>query len=132
MRLLLVGGIFVDELAMNVAGVQIRRGDRHDRRRHQRADADCRERDAREPRRKAVQQQRGHRKVIAELLEAGRVFGELVHTAGDHEEAEQRQQTEHEGVAGQHGSVAADDLAAARAQYTGQRVRIKEQRECRA
>ena len=39
---------------------------------------------------------------------------------------------EHEGVARQHGGIAADHLAAARAQNAGQRVRIEKQRQRRA
>ena len=39
----------LDEVLVDVAGEEVRRGDRHDRRRHQRADADRREGHAREP-----------------------------------------------------------------------------------
>jgi hypothetical protein len=58
--------------------------------------ADRRKRDADEPGRETVQQQRRHREIIAESLEAFRVRGHVVHARGDHEKADQREQAEHE------------------------------------
>ena len=48
-RLLLRGRVLVDVLLVDVAGPQVRRGDRHDRGRHECADADRGEGDAGEP-----------------------------------------------------------------------------------
>ena len=96
LRFLLVGRIAVDEFAMDVAGVEIGRRDRHDRGWHQGTDADRREGDPHEPRRKAVQEQRRHGIIVAEPLKAVGEFGEAAHVGGDGEEADQRQQAEHE------------------------------------
>ena len=72
-------------------------------------------------------------KIVAELFEAVGVFGEVVGDAGgDGEEADQRQQAEHERIARQHRGVAADGVPAARAQDAGERMRIEEQRQRRA
>src|SRR5258705_456449 len=62
---LLVGRIPVDEFPMDVARVEIGGGDRHDRCRHQGADADPRESDADEPGREAGQQQPPDREIVA-------------------------------------------------------------------
>src|SRR5437762_1311244 len=68
--------ILVDELTMDIAGVEIGRGDRHNRRWHRRSNADSRKRNPDEPRRKAVQKKCRHREVVAEFFEPVRVFGE--------------------------------------------------------
>ena len=132
LRFFFVGRILVDELAVDVAGVEIGRRDRHDRRRHQRADADSGKGDADEPRREAVQEQRRHREVVAELLEAGGVFGKAADAGGDGEEADEGEKTKHEGIARQHRGVAADGVAAGSAQYAGHGMRVEEQRQRRA
>jgi hypothetical protein len=125
-------GFLLDELAVDVAGVEIGRGNRHDRRRHQRADADRGEGDADEPGRKAVQEQRRHGKIVAELFEAVGVVEEVGDAGGDSEEADQRQEAEHERIARQHRRVAADGMPAARAQNAGERMRIEKERQRRA
>ncbi len=76
------------ELLVDIAREQIRGRDRHDRGRHQGADSDRCERDADEPGRKHLQQQRGHREVVLELLESRGVLGQFVHAGGDRHEAQ--------------------------------------------
>ena len=53
-------GVRPEELLVDVAGEQVRRRDRHDRRRHQRADDDGREGDAGEPGREHLLEQQRH------------------------------------------------------------------------
>ncbi len=117
---------------MDVAGVEVRGRDRHDRGRHQRADADGGESDADEPGREAVQQQRRHREVVAELLEAVGIFRKARDARRDREEAHQSEQAEHEGIARQQRRVAADGAPAVGAEDARQRMRIEEERERRA
>ena len=126
------GRIFVDEFAMDVAGVEIGGGDRHDGRRHQRADADGGERDADEPGREAMQEQRRHREIVAELLEPRGEFRRRADAGRDREEADHDQQAEHDRIARQHRGVAADGVAARRAQNAGDRMWIEKQRQRRA
>ena len=48
-------------------------------------------RNADKPGREAVEEQRGHCKVVAELLEAGGVFGKVGDPGGDREETDERE-----------------------------------------
>ena len=85
--------VLVDELAVDVAGVEIGGANRHDRGGDQRADANGGERDADKPGREDVQDQRRHGEAVAELLEAAGEFGERADAGGNGEEAEQRQKS---------------------------------------
>ena len=118
-RFLPVGRIVVDEFAVDVARVEIGGGDRHDCGRHQRADADRGKCDSYEPGRKAVQEERRHGEIVAELLEACGVFGKAGDARGNGEEANQCEQTEHQGIARQQRGIAAHGVRAARGEYSG-------------
>src|SRR6266404_7727749 len=86
LRFLLVGRILVDELAVHIARVEVRCRDRHDRRRHQGTDTDSAKRDPDKPGREAVKKERRHCEVVAELLEAGGIFGKAGDSRGNGEE----------------------------------------------
>jgi hypothetical protein len=43
-----------------------------------------------------VEEQRRHCKVVAELLEAGSIFGKSADACGDGEEADERKQAQHQ------------------------------------
>ena len=128
-RLLLRRRVLVDVLDVDVAGPQVRRGDRHDRGRHQRADADGREGDAGEPAREHLVEQQRHDRVAVGL--AG-VVGDRRDAGRDGHVAEQGEQPEDEAVRRQRGHVALDDVAVARGEHSGHRVRVEEQRQRRA
>ena len=78
-----------------------------------------------------MQEQRRNREIVAELLEALGVFRRRADAGSDREEADQRQQSKHEGIAGQQRGIAAHGAAARGAQNAGDGVRIKEQRQRR-
>ena len=122
-----------DVLAVDVAREEVRRGDRHDRRGHERADGDRGEREAHEPRRERVEKERGHGEVraVARLKPLG-VGGVLVDPRRERHVPEQRDEREQERVGRQHRRVAPDDVAAARAEDAGHRVRIEKERQRRA
>ena len=128
-RLLLRGRVLVDVLLVDVAGPQVRRGDRHDRGRHECADADGREGDAGEPAREHLVEQQRHDRVAVGLARGVRDRRD----AGlDRHVAQQREQAEDEAVGRQRGHVALDDVAVARGEHGGHRVRVEEQRQRRA
>ena len=81
---------------------------------------------------KAVQKQRRHREIVAELFEARGKFRHGADPCRDGEEADQRQQAEHEGVTRQHRGVAADGAPARGGKDAGDGVWIEEQRQRRA
>jgi len=60
---------------VDIACIEIGRSNRHDRGGDKRPDSDGREGDADEPRWEAMEEQRRHREVVAELPEASRIFG---------------------------------------------------------
>ncbi len=122
----------MDELAIDVAGEGVRRGDRHDGRRHQRADRDGGERHADEPGREHRQEQRRDREVVAVALEAVGELRHRLHADRDRHEADQRQQPQHQRIGRQHRRIAPHHAGARCAQDAGDRVRIQEQRTGRA
>ncbi len=76
-----------------------------------------------------MQKERRHRKVVAELLEAGGISGKAADPGGEGEEADQREQAEHEGIARQEGGITANRPPAAGGQNSSHGVRVEEKRE---
>ena len=118
--------------AVDIAGEKIGGGDRHDRGRHQCADCDRGEGDADEPARKHFEEQRRHRVIVAVGCKAVGISRVAFHAGGNRHEAQKRDQPQRQRIGGQDRGVAPDHVAAGRAEHTGQRVGIKEKRECRA
>ena len=123
------GGVRPEELLVDVAGEQVGRRDRHDRRRHQRPDDDRRVADPGEPAREHVLEQQRHRQLG---VAPARLDPRVHRRRRPGQVAEQRDQPEHQRVSGQHGRVAPDHVAPPGGQHPGDRVRVHEQRQRRA
>ena len=105
LRLLRRGGVLLQVLLVDVAGEQVRRGDRHDRGGHQRADADRGERDARRTSSGTSGRTAAARSCCVDLAGPRRSG---VTPAGDGHEAEQRDQAEQRAVGRQRAHVPLD------------------------
>src|SRR5262249_2866707 len=105
LRFLLVSRTFIDELAMNVASVEVRGSDRHDGCRNEGANPDCSKSDTDEPRGEAVKNEGRHGEVIAKLFKAGCEFRKFVQPGGKGKKTNQGQQSEQKSIARQQCSL---------------------------
>ena len=62
-----------------------------------------------------MQEERRHRKVVAELLETTGVLGKIADSSRDREEPDQGEQAQHERIARQNSRIAANGTTAVRA-----------------